>query len=214
MLRPSHATMLADVKEITKRSKTKTSMSNDCFDVCNDDDDDDDGLSPELRAEQLLLLALHPQSPSNPLPPVPDQSSSNWAEPGWQLVLESSDSDKKGTSFSSILPCQTFEGQLSQKFLSGCCSSGRQAASLIKPRHLRMLSAPLSFTGQASAPAETNPSGDVKSTQGTECRSIHFSSSCTLSVLTSILEIMPKRRQRYGRFWPSFCYRWKDVSWL
>jgi len=156
MLRPNVKTMLGDFKQ-----KNFSRTNKDCFDIC----DSDEGICPELRAEQLLLLALHPQSPNIPLPPVPNQSapSQGWAEPGWQLILDDPDFGKSSCS-SSILPIDT-EGHLSQNFLSSCCSSGRQAASLIKPRHLRMLSAPLSFICQASAPAEMNPSGTKKASQ-------------------------------------------------
>lgn len=162
ILRPSHAAMVADVKHIAKRAKASPA-NDDCFDICGNGES---ALSPELRTEQLLLLALHPQSANPPLPPIPDQSSQNhsWAEPGWQLVLDDPDVNE-GRRSSSILPVHT-EGQLAQKFLSTCASSGRQAASLIKPRHLRMLEAPMSFACQASAPAETNPSGQHKAQKG------------------------------------------------
>ena len=163
MLRPSYTSVLADVKLLAKRSNDSSHTNEDCFDIRGNNE----SISPELRAEQLLLLALHPQSPNLPLPPVPDQSAPNqssWAEPGWQLMIDDPDFGRS-SSYSSILPVHT-EGHLTQKFLSSCCSSGRQAASLIKPRHLRMLTAPLSFTSQASAPAETNPSGQKKTSQG------------------------------------------------
>ena len=165
MLRPSIQTMLADIKK-EQVPKNSSNISKDCFDVVCDRDE---RLSPLLRAEQLLLLALHPPSPKDPLPPVPDQSSpiQSWAEPGWHLIIDNPDFNfgNRNTSF-SILPIRT-EGQLSQKFLSTCCSSGRQAAALIKPRHLRMLTDPLSFTCQASAPAETNPTAKKKASRGT-----------------------------------------------
>jgi hypothetical protein len=165
MLRPTTEAMLADIK-IAHLLKNKSQISKDCFDiVC----DNDEILSSELRIEQLLLLALHPPSPKDPLPQVPDQSSPNrsWAEPGWQLIINNSDYDfgKNNPAF-SFLPLRT-EGRLSQKFLSICCSSGRQAAALIKPRHLRMLTDPLSFTCQASAPAETDPLSKKKASKGT-----------------------------------------------
>ncbi len=165
MLRPSIQTMLADIKK-AQVSKNSSRMGKDCFDiVC----DRDKSLSPELRAEQLLLLALHPPSPKDPLPSFPDQSSpiQSWAEPGWHLIIDNPDEDfgNRISSF-SILPIRT-EGHLNQKFLATCCSSGQQAAALIKPRHLRMLTDPLSFTCQASAPAETNPSAKKKASRGT-----------------------------------------------
>lgn len=163
MLRPSHAAMLADVKQTAKRIVSSSNVqSNDLFDVCGNGE----AIGPELRAEQLLLLALHPPSPDDPLPPFPNQAapSQSWAEPGWQLILDNPDLRGERIS-SSILPIDT-EGNMTQRFLSTCCSSGRQAASLIKPRHLRQLTAPLSFTCQASAPAEANPSSQMKISQG------------------------------------------------
>lgn len=160
MLRPSYSTMLADVKEMAKQP-SNTRANDDCFDIC----DNNEGISPELRAEELLLLSLHPESANHPLPPVPDQSDPNlsWAEPGWQIILDNPEHDKRRSS-SSILPTDN-EGHLTQLFLSSCCSSGRQAASLIKSRHLRMLTAPLSSACQASAPAETDPSGQKKASE-------------------------------------------------
>jgi hypothetical protein len=163
MLRPTTETMLADIKR-AHSLKNPSQISKGCFDiVC----DNDESLSSELRIEQLLLLALHPPSPKDPLPPVPDQSSPNrsWAEPGWQLIIDNPEDSEKKKPGCSFFPLQT-EGHLSQKFLSICCSSGRQAAALIKPRHLRMLTDPLSFTCQASAPAETNPLAKKKTSKG------------------------------------------------
>lgn len=157
MLRPSYSSMLADIKLLARALKNSSQTTEDCFDVCANNE----SICPELRAEQLLLLALHPQSPKVPLPPIPDRSQSSWAEPGWQLMIEDSNSDES-KMFSSILPTSKLPTDLTQKFLSSCCSSGRQAASLIKPRHLRMLTVPLSFTCQASAPAEKNPSSQKK----------------------------------------------------
>ena len=161
MLRPSYSSMLADIKLLARASKNESRTTKDCFDICANNE----SICPELRAEQLLLLALHPQSPQVPLPPIPDHSQSSWAEPGWQLMIEESKADES-SRFSSILTLTIDKGNLAQKFLSSCCSSGRQAASLIKPRHLRMLTIPLSFTCQASAPAETNPSSHKKPSRG------------------------------------------------
>lgn len=162
MLRPSTKTMLGELKQLANLSNTSLQSNKDCFDIVPDDNDS--SLSPELRAEQLLLLSLHPASSRPPLPSVPDQASPerSWAEPGWQLIIDDPDF---GREPSSILPVQT-QGQLTQQLLSTCCSSGRQAASLIKPRHLRMLTDPLSAVCQGSAPAETNPSGQRKASQG------------------------------------------------
>eukprot|EP00957_Ditylum_brightwellii_P208567 15358061-Ditylum_brightwellii.AAC.1 len=125
----------------------------------------DDELAPALRAEQMLLLALHPESPSPRLPSVPPSSSTDiWAEPGWHVVLDASREQNLTTP--TILPSMS-SGSLIRTFLSECTSApGRQAASLLKPRHLRMLTAPLSSISQSSAPAEPYPSGLPKSSDG------------------------------------------------
>ena len=147
MLRPSVRMLLG---AINAQLPTISSHSKDCFDIVHNDDE----LSPELRAEQLLLLALHPPSTKDPLPSVPDQANPNrnWAEPGWQIRLDNPSYDRE-TSI-SIMPVRT-EGHLSQAMAATCSSCGRQAAALIKPRHLRMLTDPLSFECQASDPSNS-----------------------------------------------------------
>lgn len=164
MLRPNVRMMLEDIKRLAQSSTCLTRATKDCFDVVPDCDE---SLCRDLRLEQLLLLALHPISPNPPLPPVPGQPTfdQSWAEPGWHLIIDNSYSDKK-SFFSSLIP-MNIEGHLSQKFLSTCCSSGRQAASLIKPRHLRLLSAPSSATSQINTEAETCSPGKIKSLRGT-----------------------------------------------
>ena len=147
MLRPSVRMLLG---AINAQLPTSSSHSKDCFDIVHNDDE----LSPELRAEQLLLLALHPPSTKDPLPSAPDQANPNrnWAEPGWQIRLDNPSYDRE-TSI-SIMPVRT-EGHLSQAMAATCSSCGRQAAALIKPRHLRMLTDPLSFECQASDPSNS-----------------------------------------------------------
>ena len=160
MLRPNVGTMLEEVKRLARTPKYLPRTMKDCFDVVPDNDD---SLCQDLRLEQLLLLALHPTSQSPPLPPVPCQpaSAQSWAEPGWPLIIDNHHTCHNQSS-SSLIPIDT-EGYLSQKFLSTCCSSGRQAASLIKPRHLRLLSDP---TSQTSPPAETIASEQKESSRG------------------------------------------------
>ena len=154
LLRPSVQTLLNDVK--LQVSKNPRHRRKDCFDIVHDDDEN---ISPDLRAEQLLYLALHPpQSDEVPLPQAPIENMPNrrWCEPGWNLMLDA-DCDNSDRS-NSILPIGT-EGKLAQENLASCCSS-RHAASLINPRHLRMISeCPFSFVSQASAPAESSPVG-------------------------------------------------------
>lgn len=147
MLRPSVRMILGAIKAELPIS---SSHFKDRFDVVHNDDE----LSPELRAEQLLLLALHPPSTKDPLPSTPDQAqpNQNWAEPGWQIRLDNPSYDRE-TSF-SILPVRA-DGHLSQTMAATCSSCGRQAAALIKPRHLRMLTDPLSFKCQASDPSNS-----------------------------------------------------------
>lgn len=154
LLRPSVQTLVNDIK--LQVSKNPRHRRKDCFDIVHDDDEN---ISPDLRAEQLLYLALHPpQSDEVPLPQAPNENMPNrrWCEPGWNLMLDA-DCDNSDRS-NSILSIGT-EGKLAQENLASCCSS-RHAASLINPRHLRMLSeCPFSFVSQASAPAESSPVG-------------------------------------------------------
>jgi hypothetical protein len=172
MLRPNVRMMLDDVRRLIQSSECLPPTMKDRFDVVTDNDE---SLCRALRLEQLLLLALHPTSPSPPLSPVPGPPTSDqsWAEPGWQLII-----DNPGLSTnripSPLLPIDD-EGRLSQKFLSICCSSGRQAASLIKPRHLRLLSSPSSTSSQTSAHAETNTLLQNKSSEGTVTLLDHYS---------------------------------------
>jgi len=114
-----------------------------------------------LRSEKLLLLGMHPEAPT-PLPPsVPPSSPSEpWAEPGWQVVLNVSH-NADTCPHASLLPSISV-GPIFQQFLSGCASApGRQVATLLKPRHLSMLTTPLSMISGASAPAETDPLSSV-----------------------------------------------------
>jgi F0F1-type ATP synthase membrane subunit b/b' len=145
VLRPTRASMLAELGRMLKgESFQKQSISK----------RHDTELPPDLRAEQLLLLALHPTAPSPALPSVPPYSSSDmWAEPGWQVELDVPDDDPhRGV----VLPFSSSAPFL-QRQLSECNSvPGRQAASLIRPCQLRTLETPLSTVAQASAPAETH----------------------------------------------------------
>eukprot|EP00970_Alexandrium_tamarense_P005592 scaffold907_cov167-Alexandrium_tamarense.AAC.2 len=156
ILRPSHTSIIREVKKTISESRDHTNVQRHYF----DNDTDDEFLDPTLRAEQLLLLSLHPESPMPPLPTIPASSSANqpWAEPGWHVSV---DFLPQVRNEFSILP-QDAEGHLARAANSICCSTGRQVASFIKPRHLRMLTsdAPMSFVSQASAPAETHPSAD------------------------------------------------------
>jgi len=112
------------------------------------------GLSPALRAEQILLLSLHPESPSPPLPPVPSSSIQPWAEPGWHVYLNTSRSrDDAGRP--TILPCTPRIDEVFLRAYSEYCSAPtHQITMLLKKQHLRLLSVPISKMGQASAPAE------------------------------------------------------------
>ena len=124
-----------------------------------------------VRTEQLLLLAMHPEAPS-PLPPSvpPFSPSTPWAEPGWQVVLDVP--KEEGPSFlqrQRFLPSKPLS-LLQTSLLSECSSSpGRQAANMLKPRHLRILMAPLTRILQASAPAEIDPSRSAIQISDCEC---------------------------------------------
>ena len=119
-----------------------------------------ENLSPELRAEQLLVLALHPLASTPNLSFIPPSAaeSRKWAEPGWQLQLDTPLVDRN-LNHDSILPAKP-SFPLLQTSLSECSSGpGRQAASFLNPVHLRMLTTPLSIMSQSCAPAEPYPTG-------------------------------------------------------
>ena len=144
MLRPSQSSIVKEVKEmigVSPSDKQQYFDSGKC----------DSSIDPYLRAEELVLLSLYPEAEET-LSSVPNETNLNWAEPGWHLNL----SPPEGGDPHSILPVDQ-EGLLSRHFSSVCCSSGRQTASLIQRRHLRMLEGPLSFVSEASAPAQIFP---------------------------------------------------------
>lgn len=148
MLRPSYAYMVNEIRKIANRPIKGTGNVENFFDV----GDFSVGLDPALRAEELLLLALYPESTFPQLPNIPATSSlsQNWAEPGWHLSLSA-----PAKSSSAILFLDS-EGDSLRLSTAECSSTGRQASSLAKPRHLSTLTHPLSFMSKTSAPAETS----------------------------------------------------------
>lgn len=146
VLRPSHHSI---VKNLVKATKSSTV---DCFDMGNGDGT----VNPSVKAEELLLLALHPEAPGS-FSSTPDN------EPGWHICLDT----PQHRNPHSILHTDQV-GIVSQSFLSVCCSTGRQSASFLERHHLRTLNdeTPLSFVTKASALAETNPTCRTKATQG------------------------------------------------
>jgi len=148
-LRPSVDTFLEDLKDISGKTRKYNS---DCFDIVNNNDD---SLSPDLRAEQLLYLALHPASQDNTKP------TAEKVEPGWQLMLDNPCNDYSSNP-DSILPTDN-EGAILHQLSSSAASTDRNVASFIKPHHMRMLGeeAPQA----ASALGESNPFGVKKTTQ-------------------------------------------------
>lgn len=154
VLRQSHQNLLQNILNETK-SSFKTSR---WFDM---GPDDDPIIDQSLRTEEMVLLALHPA-------PTPDSLSPALHEPGWHLCLDTPHDMKRMSS--SILPVDV-EGLVSQSFLSVCCSTGRQVASLLHPRHLRALSIniPSTFSNKASSLAESNPTYNQRDTTGLCC---------------------------------------------
>ena len=159
-LRPSRRSILSDVKmELEKKlapDQTANAKS-------------DPGTLQEqaLRAEQVLLLSLHPAEVSPRLPQAPKTSSSSerWAEPGWRLVLDVPRKKMASASMLGrpILPPSTVASHadsLHDTLLSECLSApGRQTALMMQQSQLRLLCNPLSDLSRASAPAETHPAG-------------------------------------------------------
>lgn len=109
----------------------------------------------QLRAEQSLLLAIHPVLPPSErvLATPSSSSSSTWAEPGYYLELQS----PKIHETNDILPRAELS-PLVQRNLSEIHSApGRQAAALVRTAHLRCLETPLSSVAIATSLSETNP---------------------------------------------------------
>lgn len=114
-----------------------------------------------LKAEQMFLLAMHPcRDEQLPTVPVTKSGESNWAEPGWHLILDvpSSAEAQSPDSSSRILPCRSNFPVLEKNLSEIASSPGRQAASLLQTSHFRCLSSPLSAFAVASSPAETGAS--------------------------------------------------------
>ena len=154
ILRPSHQNIVQNILNETK-SSSKISR---WFDM---GPDEDLNIDQSLRTEEMILLALHPASPADP-------PSHELYEPGWHLCLDTPQDMKRKSH--SILPIDK-EGLVSQGFLSVCCSTGRQAASLLNPHHLRTLSinTPSTFSYNASSLAESNPTYHQRATAGLCC---------------------------------------------
>ena len=92
-----------------------------------------------LRAEQLLLLSLHPEATTSiPTYPNRDKPNFHWAEPGWLVRLHVPQSD---FLCDQILP-RTHGGK--SQCIDGAVIPGRQLAYSLAPRHLKNLMNPLS----------------------------------------------------------------------
>jgi hypothetical protein len=108
-----------------------------------------------VRAEQMYLLATHPMAEFGMPSVPPSRGNGNWAEPGWQLVL---DVPQKPETHQSILPCAPSFPVFDKNLSDICSAPGRQAASMVRTSYLRRLASPLSTFAIASSPAETNAS--------------------------------------------------------
>ena len=154
-LRPSRTSILSDVKMETEKELAPDQNS-------SAKENPSMFLERALRAEQMLLLSLHPaaeESPRLPSAPKTSSSSERWAEPGWKLALDIS----RSASTADILPSSIVAGRsnpLHETLLSECLSApGRQTALMMQQSQLRLLCNPLSDLSRASAPAETHPAG-------------------------------------------------------
>lgn len=91
-----------------------------------------------VRAEELLLLALHPASDDKrlPLQPIDHDESKPWAEPGYQLILEVPNDEQRSHT---ILPTR-YEDIFFRQMHSECSSAkGRQASAFINRQHYQYL---------------------------------------------------------------------------
>mmetsp|Transcript_17416 Transcript_17416/g.24593 ORF Transcript_17416/g.24593 Transcript_17416/m.24593 type:complete len:684 (-) Transcript_17416:3-2054(-) len=118
-----------------------------------------------LQAEQLLLLALHPESPYpllSSMPPLLPSSNKKWAEPGWHVVLENPEGFLRTRNKHTILPRHS-KGSLLNSNISQCNSApGRQAAYILKTNYLKNLQNPMTTILQGRAPAEVSINSSEK----------------------------------------------------
>ena len=143
ILRPSMQSMMEELekmlefevqnKEQKDLQETKTDDENSNLENRSSNSELDDPLYHKIRAEQLMLLALHPAAPNPTLPSIPSQLGElkSWAEPGWHLVLDVPDEKRD-----NILP-YTYTSQTFQSAISECSSApGRQSAALLTPKDM------------------------------------------------------------------------------
>lgn len=110
----------------------------------------------QLKAEQLLLITMHPLVDDAVTAIPPTRSSDTWAEPGWHLNLSTENLDEERRKM--ILPCANPYPVLATNLSEIASAPGRQAASLLRSSHFGCLASPLSTFAVASSPAETNTS--------------------------------------------------------
>jgi hypothetical protein len=176
VLRPSQESVLLDLRHHVKQSLTTHGLISPAKPEKTGDSSQAVLEEAQTRAEQSLLLAIHPLLSRNEhLQRTPSSSSSSWAEPGKTLcqsgVSHLLDSNLwifvcKGWHLElhvpkpitqSILP-RAEVPPLVQRNLSEIHSApGRQAASLLRTTHLKALATPLSAVAIATSLAETNP---------------------------------------------------------
>jgi len=148
LLRPSPQSMMEELEKIVniKVNAKKEKEKDENLKVKREnkehlgDFNDEDHLSLMIRAEQLMLLALHPAAPNPPLPAVPSQEGElkSWAEPGWHITLDVPCEHRK-----SILPLRSMSMPF-QIAISECSSApGRQSAALLKPKDMSHFMVPV-----------------------------------------------------------------------
>lgn len=105
-----------------------------------------------IRAEELLLMSLHPyldeQLPSYPPRSAPSKSyEETWAEPGRYLDLTVP--SLSHTSSSSLFGSEPARNVFDQHLSEMCSSSGRQFAASVSSHHMRVLQDDVNFSNDS-----------------------------------------------------------------
>jgi len=114
-----------------------------------------DGCSIEdaIRAEQLLLLSLHPivEKKLSALPPSDPNSNMEWAEPGWHLNLDVPCRRRHKLSHNSALQLAPHSYHFNCLYSEFSSSQGHQTASILDTHHLKVLA------NEGNLPKSDNP---------------------------------------------------------
>ncbi len=137
--------VLREPKNIAREARV--AMKEFASEKCDNKDGDSnttDGnkIEDAIRAEQLLLLSLHPavEKKLSALPPSDPNSNMEWAEPGWHLNLDIPTRRSHKLSHNSALQLAPHSYHFNCLYSEFSSSQGHQTASILGTHHLKVLS--------------------------------------------------------------------------